>query len=220
MSKFIDLTGQKFGRLTVLEFAGYKRRSDGRNNGWWKCVCDCKKVSLATTANLTSGAVQSCGCLMRERAREVHTKHGFLTHNEPDPRIYSIWNCMKTRCYNPRRKDYEQYCKRGIIVCDEWKDNFQNFYEWAIHNGYADNLTLDRIDPNGNYCPENCRWATVDEQANNKRNTHYVEWNGEKYTISQLAKKYNIPSHILRGRIVQCGWDAQRALTAPIKKII
>lgn len=188
MGKNINLVGQTFSRLRVIAFAGMRYNKNGHGSKYWECECICGQRSFVSTGNLNSGAVQSCGCLMRERSKEVHTKHGFLTHNDPDPRIYRIWNCMKTRCNNPRRKDYELYCKRGITVCDEWKDNFQNFYEWAINNGYKDNLTIDRIDPNGNYCPQNCRWATIDEQANNKRNTYYVECNGENILFLNLQK--------------------------------
>lgn len=189
MGRFVDLTGKTFGRLTVTGFSQYKKRPDGRNNGYWKCSCQCGKESEVSTGNLRSGAVRSCGCLTVERVIERKTVHGFRKRNEKMERLYNIWNCMKTRCYNKTREDYELYGGRGITVCDEWLHDFSAFRKWSLANGYDESLTLDRIDANGDYCPENCRWADKCTQARNQRisrtnKTGYagVQHRGNKFT--------------------------------------
>ena len=118
-------------------------------------------------------------------------------HNLSGARIYRIWQAIKQRCYNPNNDRYKNYGGRGIKVCKEWKDNFMSFYNCAIANGYQDNLTIDRIDVNGNYCPENCRWITNQDQQNNRRNNHFVLFCGETYTLAQLSRLLNIPESTL-----------------------
>lgn len=159
MSAKIDLTGQRFGRLTVIEEAG-------RVNGTvtWRCRCDCGNESIVLGTNLRAGYSTSCGCYTRERAATENTRHGGR-HD----RLYAIWTGMRQRCNNPNSQAYKDYGGRGITVCPEWDHNFAAFRDWALANGYRADLSIDRVDNNGGYRPDNCRWATWHEQRINQR---------------------------------------------------
>ena len=169
MGKFIDLTGQRFGRLEVIDFAGYKKRADGHNAGYWRCVCTCGRETFVSARNLNSGAVKSCGCLRLDKFKECRTVHGASPKYEKKDRLYIIWTGMKQRCYNHSHKNYTDYGGRGITVCDEWLHDFSAFQKWAMAHGYADDLTIDRIDNDKGYSPDNCRWDTIKEQRKNQR---------------------------------------------------
>lgn len=163
MPKLIDLTGQRFGRLVALEHVPYNHPDFPK--GGWLCQCDCGNKHYFDSHSLTSGSVKSCGCYVAERLKntKIASKHGMS-----NSRVYITWRNMHVRCENPNDKRYADYGGRGIQVCDEWKD-FQKFYEWAMANGYADNLTIDRKDVNGDYEPGNCRFITRAENNKNRR---------------------------------------------------
>lgn len=200
-----DLTGKRFGRLEVLERIGTKNSSP-----YWKCKCDCGNYTNASNANLKSGNVISCGCHRVESAQ---------THGLSKTRIYRIYSGMKSRCLNKNYHAYKHYGGRNIKICNEWlgENGFQNFYEWSMKNGYADNLTIDRKDNDNGYSPDNCRWVTQEIQARNKRSNLLIEYNGETKSLIEWSKELNIPYNILNDRITALKWDAEKAFTKPIK---
>lgn len=203
MPKLVDLTGQRFGRLLVLRRA----ENMGRQTAWL-CKCDCGNEKAVPYWNLVSGQTKSCGCLVKE----VSAKNAKCTHKQSYSRLYTIWIGMKQRCYYENHKHFKHYGGRGITVCDEWKDDFQAFHDWSISHGYEDNLTIDRIDVNGNYEPSNCKWASTKVQGNNKRTNHTLELNGEIHTVSEWSKITGIPNSTIHNRL-KAGWTIEKALT-------
>lgn len=174
-----NLEGMRFGKLTIL----YEHPDMKYGCYTWVCQCDCgKKTHPIPTNMLLSGNTRSCGCYRAEvtRARSV-------THDSSNTRLYGIWRSMKSRCLNQRAEKYKTYGGRGIKVCEEWLNDFQAFYDWAMANGYQDDLTIDRIDVNGDYCPENCRWVDMRIQSNNRRTNVLVEINGERKTFGEWS---------------------------------
>jgi hypothetical protein len=202
---FKDLTGLRFGKLVVLNMEGHSK--DGHIT--WRCKCDCGKEKVVMGKMLTIGKTQSCGCLRAENLRKIATTHG-----KSNTKLNSVWLSMRGRCLNSNNWAYHNYGGRGIKVCEEW-NNFAAFYKWAIENGYKDKLTIDRINNNGNYEPSNCRWATAKEQANNKRTNHYVEYHGERKTMSQLSDEHNINYSNTKNRINVFKWDIEKAVSTP-----
>ena len=208
MGKFEDLTGQKFGRLTVIDRA--EKYKDG--HAMWLCRCECGNEKAILEKCLKNGKTKSCGCLRTEMLINRLTTHG-LRHT----RIYNIWMGIKQRCYNSKRKGFGIYGERGITMCDEWKNDFMSFYNWSMQNGYQDDLTIDRIDVNGNYEPFNCRWATVIEQANNMRTNRFLTYNDETHTMAEWGKILNISDCTLYSRLKR-GWSVEKTLTTPLKQ--
>jgi hypothetical protein len=140
-------------------------------------------------------------------------------HHGKGTRLYSIWKAMKTRCFNPNFAAYARYGGRGITVCKEWVDDFLAFQKWALANGYSDDLTLDRIDTNKSYCPENCRWASYKEQANNTRRNIKITVNGETGTVAEICRKYSVNHFLVYDRITRLGWEPEKAIFTPARKI-
>lgn len=214
MSKVIDLTGQRFGRLTAIEYAG----KDNQMLTLWRCICDCGKEITTRASSLKCGNTQSCGCLQAENTKVRATTHGLTGGRSHANRLYSIWRNMKQRCYNPKAAKYNNYGGRGIAVCEEWINSYVSFHEWAMANGYSDNLTLDRIENNGNYEPLNCRWSTNQEQSNNTRFNRLLTYNEETKTLAQWADEIGLNFTTLKCRLDDYGWDLEKALNAPVGK--
>jgi hypothetical protein len=166
--QYVDLTGNRFGQLVALE--RIPPTSDTRSK--WVCKCDCGNVATVSVSNLRNGHTTSCGCAVVNRCKDTHTKHGGKKKHEVD-RLYAVWRAMKQRCQRSKNPAYKYYGGRGITVCSEWQD-YKSFKEWAYKSGYDETAergecTIDRIDPNGNYEPTNCRWVDMKTQNNNKR---------------------------------------------------
>ena len=167
MGKQLNLIGQRFGKLEVIEKSAIRRRK----SIMWVCRCDCGNNTIAASNDLRSGEVRSCGCMKHRFTTENASgmNNPSAKHNLRNHKLYPIWKMMKQRCYNPHCGNYKYYGGRGITVCQEWRKDFKVFYDWAISHGYQDGLSIDRIDVNGNYEPANCRWITMAEQNRNKR---------------------------------------------------
>lgn len=187
------VSNQTYGRLTTIECVGTSRD----RHKIWRCRCICGNEKLVSSRDLKSGNTKSCGCLVKEqKTRYSHGKHG--------TRLYRIWQTMKARCKYATHVDADYYCDKGITVCDEWANSFEAFEKWADKNGYKDNLTIDRINCNGNYEPNNCRWATPKVQCNNKGNNRVLTINGEQKTVTQWSEisgvnRYTIYKRLNRG---------------------
>lgn len=197
MGKLIDLTGKKFGRLTVIE-RDYEKKSGGKTpRVYWKCSCECGNITVVQSDSLRSGYTTSCGCYGKEQRLKVQTKHGLS-----GTRIERIYYNMISRCYNSNTPKFKNHGGRGIKVCEEWlgENGLTNFNEWAINNGYDKSLTLDRINNDGDYAPNNCRWTTNEIQHKNRRTTIYIEFNGERKTVQEWSKELDIPTNTIYGR--------------------
>lgn len=205
---FIDMVGFETEYLTVVKFHGIKNKKT-----IWECECSCGNVCFVSGDKLRLGLTKSCGCLMRKMGAVNSKKHGLS-----GSRIYHIYLSMIARCYKKHEVNYKNYGARGIKVCDEWKASFESFYEWAMKNGYSDNLSIDRINNDGDYEPFNCRWVDNKTQANNKRNNILIKYNGEEKTLKEWAEFLNMPYKTIHSRIRYCGWDVEKAFTEPIRK--
>lgn len=205
--QLINLMGQKFGRLTVIDRVENARGGQSR----WLCVCECGTQKEILATHLRQGRIVSCGC----RSREITTQRN-TTHQMAKTRLYAVWCGMKRRCSAEKSRSYKYYGRRGISVCDEWSNDFVPFATWAQGNGYSKELTIDRIDVNGNYEPSNCRWADRIVQANNKTNNHNVDYNGQSHTVSEMAREHGMNYNTLLARIKK-GLTTERALTDELK---
>lgn len=199
---FKDRTGIKYGKLTCTD--KFERRG---KKIYWLCRCDCGNEKWICAQNLL--VAKSCGC----NNKTSHTIHGMT-----GTRIHDTWSHMIQRCRNENHKFYKDYGGRGIAVCDEWigTEGFIRFNEWAMANGYQENLTIDRIDNDKGYSPDNCRWVDQLTQSNNKRSNKHYTYNGETHTIAEWARLYGIKDTTLRMRLSKRGWDIEKALTREV----
>jgi hypothetical protein len=209
MSSIIDLTGRRFGRLVVISKIGY---SSGHLH--WLCICDCKNEHKADHYSLTDGDTKSCGCLRTELIVARSKKHGHAGRGGRSSE-HASWTSMLNRCTNKSTPDYKEYGERGIDVCDRWL-KFENFIE---DMGYKPSLkhSLDRIDNNKGYYPENCRWATAKEQANNRRSNVSLTFDGKTMSFNQWSERTGLPARIIYRRVKFYGWPAHKALTTPVE---
>ena len=208
MGKCIDFTGIKFNYLTMIERIGTNKYQQAL----WLCKCDCGETTIAIGSEVKSGKKKSCGCYKTSRLIKRVTTHGLY-----DTRLHHTWGNMKDRCYNKNSGEYYAYGGRGIAVCEEWRHNFQAFYDWAVSHGYSDNLTIERVNVDGNYEPQNCKWATRKEQMNNTRRNRKLTYNGKVQTLQQWADETGIRVQTLWIRLDH-GWDVEKALTTPVKQ--
>lgn len=205
-----NLIGEVFGKWKVIDFADPDIMKGNRKRRRWLCQCECGTKRTVIESSLLNGLSKSCGCYHSEIMREVGRKL-FTTHGMTDTRLYRIYQHMINRYYNENDIRYEKYGKRGIRVVDEWL-SFEPFMEWAIANGYNDHLSIDRIDVNGNYSPENCRWADRTTQANNKTSNQKYSYQGKTLTIAEWAREYDMHYKKLWKRLHN-GWSIEQALT-------
>ena len=214
--KTADLTGKRFGKLLVVKRTEDAISASGRSFAMWECICDCGNVANVKGIYLRSGETKSCGCSKGRRP----PKHGLSKHP-----LYGVYYSMLGRCYNPSNKRYKTYGARGIGVCEEWRGEtgFVNFYSWAISNGWSrtkDSRTeqsLDRLDNNRLYSPDNCKFSNTVEQAQRTTRSHYESYNGEVRTVSQWDKACGFPKGTISQRLRVCGMNIREALTTPLR---
>lgn len=215
--------GAEFDQLEVFGHPIYLRvpflhvkskNKKSRKEQYCICRCKCGNFVLVRVYSLLSKTkpTRSCGCLSYKKLNQLNTKHGLWQHP-----IYFIWIRIKTRCYNKQYEEYEYYGARGISMCDEWRNDFVKFYEWSIANGWESGLTIDRINNDGNYEPENCRYVDLIVQNNNKRDNVIVNYKGVDITIGQLARHDDcvVDYNTLWRRIVRLKWEIEDAVNKP-----
>ena len=205
-AKLQDITGNRYGRLTVTEHLGVR----GRRAHYWKCKCDCGKIVESSGDNLKKGNCKSCGCISKECDWNK-------THSMSKTSEYKIWNSMKMRCINSKDASYYYYGGRGIKVCDRWINSFENFYKDMGKR--PEGTSIDRIDVNGDYCPENCRWATIEEQSRNKRDNIHIEYKGQTKILTDWAKEINISVQTLYKRLYDYGYSVEEAFNSKLNEV-
>lgn len=205
MKKRIDVKqGDKYGRWTVVR---EEKPINGDRAIRVKCVCGNEKI--VRLKSLVNGQSTSCGCYRKEYISQRNYKHGFTNRNSKIERLYNIWIGMKRRCYDTKDKGYHNYGGRGITICDEWLKDYSSFRRWAYNNGYSENLTIDRIDNDKGYSPENCRWTTMEIQSNNTRFNHHVTYKGETHTLAEWGRITGIKDDYI-GRRLKKGFPLEK----------
>lgn len=222
MKKRIDRIGEVIGRLTIIDIAPDRFDKRGKPRQYWVCRCECGAVKEIRNDGLNGKRTMSCGCLQRDRASQINRGRtdGFK-YGDSRERIHNIWYLIKFRCEDPASPSFHNYGGRGIRMCEEWSDGITGYFkfkEWSLNNGYREGLSIDRINNNGDYSPENCRWVDTYTQGNNKRNNVLIEYGGRTQTLSQWARELGVPTKNLHNRIRVLGWDIERAFTQPYRK--
>lgn len=217
MNEPIDITGKRFGYLTVIKRADDYIQPNGRRRIMWLCQCDCGNQKVIYGDNLRGSRTLSCGCFQKKRASEAVTTHG-----DTDSRLYNIWCAMKRRCNTETVREYKNYGGRGIKVCSLWEHDYSSFMRWALETGYDATAprgvcTLDRIDVNGNYDPNNCRWITQKQQMSNVRYNVNIEYNGQTHTVAEWADICGMQYSTLRQRLFRYGYTFEEAITKPVR---
>ena len=207
---FKDITGSDFGYWHVVSRAP----NDKDGNTYWNCQCVCGTERVISGHNLRRGYTTNCGCMTKKLLSESHIKHGgsSIYATSENTKLYKVWNSMRSRCKNETSQSYSYYGGRGINICEEWDNSFEAFRKWSLDNGYKIGLTIDRINVNGDYCPENCRWVDRVTQANNTTRTRYVTYNGETRTIKEWSEITGINYNTLVGRLYRYHWPVEDAL--------
>lgn len=211
-SGFVDLTGEKFNRLTVISFYGRIKK-----HKYWNCECECGTLTRVEGGGLKSGNTKSCGCLNKEVTLARCTIHGQYLGGKVTREI-RCWQHIKDRCYNPNNNAYKNYGGRGIKICERWLESFDNFLEDL--GRCPKGMSIERIDNNGNYEPGNVKWGTVKEQANNKRNNISITYNGETKNLAGWAIRLGISRFVLSNRLKKWNNDVERAFNTPVKTYI
>jgi len=208
MGKFVDITGQKYGRLTAI------KKVENNVNGkiQWLFKCDCGKQVLHTSCEVKSGHVKSCGCWKKDHSARK-------THGQSNNRIYQTYYSMKRRCYDNNPRYLKYYRDKGITVCDEWLNNPQAFFDWAMMNGYDEHLTLDRIDCDKGYSPDNCRFITQKEQTRNMSKNVFITIDGKRKVLTDWAKEYGILPCLVSYRMLHMGLSGEEAVTRAVKRL-
>lgn len=204
MSKRIDLTNKKYNRLLVVSF-----NSSHKCGSYWNCVCDCGNSTKVLSSNLRSGLVKSCGCLSSETTSNRNKTHGLSNSN-----IYNVYKTMISRCCNINNKSYKYYGGRGISVCDRWLIGFEYFFQ-DMGGTYKQGLSIDRINVNGNYSPENCKWVTFEQQSRNRTDNVFIEYNGLVKTMKDWSVFYGLSHKTVWARINR-GWSIEKTFNTPV----
>jgi len=212
MGNFIDLTGQRFFRWVVLKFDCKIKTKGGYEKLKWLCKCDCGNIVSVVGQNLKRGISKSCGCYNSE----VLSKRSRI-HGESKTRLYNTWIHIRDRCHNCNNARYKDYGGRGIKVCDEWRNSYVNFRNWSLTNGYKENLTIERINNDCDYCPNNVTWIPLYEQAKNTRQNNFITYNGKTQILSEWAIELGVKREILKDRIKRYNWSVERAFTTPVR---
>lgn len=201
--------GSKYNNLKVLSIYGL----DKYKRPLFECLCECGNKKIISATRVKNGVTKSCGCLQKKTASKLLKVHG-LTNT----RLHGIWTAMINRCENPKNNRFYSYGAKGIKVCEKWRNDFQSFYEWAMSNGYSDDLSIDRIDNSKDYCPSNCKWSTTKEQANNKTTSRLIEYLGETKNAKQWADFFGVDYKYFHENLKKNNWDIEIVLNKPYYK--